>query len=136
VKLLVNIDVDARDVARAEAFYTQAFGWRRGRTIGGAVELEADGVAVYLLPKPAGSVTAGQARRYDRHWTPVHLDIVVDDIAAARDRSLAAGAVLESDIAEAAWGKLAMFADPFGHGFCLVEFSVRGYDAIATPVAK
>jgi len=24
-----------------------------------------------------------------------------------------------------------MFADPFGRGFCLIEFSEAGYDAIA-----
>ena len=30
------------------------------------------------------------------------------------------------------YGKLAMFADPFGHGFCLIEFNAEGYDAIAT----
>jgi hypothetical protein len=23
-------------------------------------------------------------------------------------------------------------ADPFGHGFCLIQFTERGYDAIAT----
>ena len=30
------------------------------------------------------------------------------------------------------WGKLALMADPFGHGFCLVQFLNRGYDEIAT----
>jgi hypothetical protein len=25
-----------------------------------------------------------------------------------------------------------MFADPFGHGFCLIAFNERGYDAIAS----
>jgi hypothetical protein len=24
-----------------------------------------------------------------------------------------------------------MFSDPFGNGFCLIEFTGRGYDAIA-----
>ena len=38
---------------------------------------------------------------------------------------------LEKDIATAAWGRIALLADPFGNGFCLVEFSARGYDAIA-----
>ena len=33
---------------------------------------------------------------------------------------------------DAPYGKLAMFADPFGHGFCLIEFNQEGYDAIAT----
>jgi predicted enzyme related to lactoylglutathione lyase len=129
VKLLINIDVD--DVAKAEVFYTTVFGLRRGRTLGAIVELIGD-ATLYLLPKSAGSVTAGEARRYGRHWTPIHLDVVVDDIVAARDRAVTAGARLEADITDHAWGRLAMFGDPFGHGFCLVEFSARGYDAIAS----
>jgi hypothetical protein len=30
------------------------------------------------------------------------------------------------------WGKIAMLADPFGHGVCLIQFVGRGYDEIAT----
>jgi hypothetical protein len=29
------------------------------------------------------------------------------------------------------YGRLALVADPFGHGFCLIQFNERGYDAIA-----
>ena len=131
MQLLVNIDVE--DLARAEAFYVAAFDLRVGRRLGNAgLELLGADSAIYLLPRPAGSVTAGEPRRYDRHWTPVHLDLVVTNLEAARDRAIAAGARLESDIAAAAWGRIAMFADPFGHGFCLVEFSERGYDALVS----
>ena len=28
------------------------------------------------------------------------------------------------------YGKLALMADPFGNGFCLLEFTGRGYDEI------
>jgi hypothetical protein len=31
----------------------------------------------------------------------------------------------------ASWGRIAHFADPFGNGFCLLEFLNRGYDEIA-----
>ena len=37
---------------------------------------------IYLLEKAAGTPAAGatrQPRDYARHWTPVHLDVVVDD---------------------------------------------------------
>jgi hypothetical protein len=27
-------------------------------------------------------------------------------------------------------------ADPFGHGFCLIEFTGRGYDEVATEGSK
>jgi predicted enzyme related to lactoylglutathione lyase len=132
--LLVNIDVD--DLAKAEAFYSQAFGLKAGRRFGdGGVEMLGLAAPIYLLVKPAGSKAAstiGQVRDYGRHWTPVHLDVVVADIVAAVTRAKAAGASLEAPVKSANWGKLALMADPFGHGFCLVEFVNRGYDEIAS----
>jgi predicted enzyme related to lactoylglutathione lyase len=61
----------------------------------------------------------------------VHLDIVVEDIEAALARALEAGAILEAPLRDASWGRIAGLADPFGNGFCLIEFSVLGYNAIA-----
>ena len=129
--LLVNIDVD--DLARATAFYTAALPLRVGRRFGdGGVELLGASSPIYLLVKPAGSEGAPGARRgYARHWTPVHLDLAVPDLKAAIARATAAGAVLESPATARSWGTIAMLADPFGHGFCLIEFSEQGYDAIA-----
>lgn len=133
MNLLINIDVD--DLARAERFYTAAFGLRPGRRFGeDALELLGGTAPVYLLAKPAGSAAApqgGQARNYARHWTPVHLDIVVEDLDAALARALAAGARLERPVAPQRWGRLALLADPFGHGFCLLQFLGRGYDEVA-----
>lgn len=134
MRLLVNIDVP--DLARAEAFYVSAFGLRVQRRFGRAgVELVGGEAPIYLLAKPAGSEavpSTSLVRDYERHWTPVHLDFAVDDLAAARDRAIAAGATLERDIEHSAWGSIALLADPFGNGFCLLQFSERGYDAIAT----
>ena len=134
VGLLVNIDVD--DLDRAVAFYTAAFGLRPGRRFGElGVEMLDAPCAVYLLAKPAGSTPAAaapQRRDYRRHWTPVHLDFVVPDVAAAVRRAEAAGARLEEEIRTHEWGRIAVMADPFGHGFCLIEFVGRGYDALAT----
>jgi predicted enzyme related to lactoylglutathione lyase len=129
----VNIDVP--DIDRGVAFYTQALGLRVGRRLGaGCVELLGAEVPVYLLEKRAGTRIgpAGcDTRRYDRHWSPIHLDLVVEGLESAITRAIAAGAVQEDEIIDAAYGRLAMFADPFGHGFCLIEFNERGYDAIA-----
>lgn len=50
---------------------------------------------------------------------------------AAIARATRAGAVREGATAEAPSGRLAPFADPFGHGSCLVEFNRQGYDAVA-----
>jgi predicted enzyme related to lactoylglutathione lyase len=133
MNLLINIDVS--DIARAVAFYTEAFGLTVTRRFGDVgAELSGWPVRVYLLQKPAGSCGAAESlRRYDRHWTPVHIDVVVDDVAAAVSRAVAAGAQAETDIRTEIWGKIAVLADPFGHGFCLIEFLGRGYDEISDP---
>ncbi|EZP46709.1 putative lyase [Stenotrophomonas sp. RIT309] len=128
---IVNLDVP--DITAAEAFYTQAFGLRSGRRLGpGALELLGGPTPLYLLQNDAGSAATddGDVRDYERHWTPVHLDWVVADIDAALARAVAAGAVLEHPIRERRWGKIAVLSDPFGHGFCLIQFSDAGYDAL------
>ena len=133
MQFLVNLDVD--DLERAVAFYSGAFDLRTGRRFGPhAVEMLGGTAPIYLLAKKPGSrANAGPDRRkYERHWTPVHLDFVVDDIDAAVAKALAAGATLEKPAATNKWGKLAVLADPFGHGFCFIEFLGRGYDEIAT----
>lgn len=131
-ELLVNIDVD--DLDRAVDFYTRALELRVARRFaGGMAELVGVAAKIYLLQKPAGSPalpSGAGARRYDRHWTPVHLDFAVPDLEAALARALAAGAVLEREVRRADWGSLALLADPFGHGLCLVEFTEAGYDAL------
>jgi predicted enzyme related to lactoylglutathione lyase len=133
MQLLVNIDVP--DFEAARAFYLKAFPLTEDRRFGdGMVELIGTSCAIYLLVKPAGSKAvpgSGVLRTYERHWTPVHLDIVVEDIEPALARALDAGAILEAPLREASWGRIAGLADPFGNGFCLIEFSVLGYDAIA-----
>ncbi len=40
--------------------------------------------------------------------------------------------VLEAAISEARWGSSVPLADPFGHGWCLLQCRNRGYDEIAT----
>ena len=62
----------------------------------------------------------------------MHLDFVVDEIEGALDRARNAGARLETQVKTNNWGKIAMLADPFGHGICLIEFVGKGYDEIAT----
>ena len=131
-ELLVNIDVD--DLEKAIRFYTSAFGLHVGRRFGGeAVEILGAPASIYLLAKRAGTPAAPNAtamRDYHRHWSPIHLDFVVRDLEAAIRRAEEAGAQLESAIGEHSWGRIAMMADPFGHGFCLVTFRGRGYDEL------
>lgn len=129
--LLVNIDVD--DLEKATRFYCEGLGLRVGRRFDGWTELVGSAAPIYLLPKAQGSAAfAGGAKRdYARHWTPVHLDFVVPDIVRAIERAVAAGATLERDATTHAYGLLALLADPFGNGFCFLQFTGRGYDEIA-----
>lgn len=130
--MLVNIDVP--DLERATAFYCDALGLRVGRRFDGWSELVGADAPIYLLPKPAGSIVSPAAegtRDYRRHWTPVHLDFVVPDIDAALARATRAGATVERAPTDHAYGRLALLADPFGNGFCLIQFAGRGYDEIA-----
>ena len=128
--LLLNIDVP--DLDAGTTFFVDAFGLRTGRRFGdGVVELLGWPVPLYLLRKAAGTPGAGgDLRRYERHWTPLHPDIVVTDLDAALDRAVAAGAVVEAAPSDAPYGRIAMLADPFGNGFCLIEFNAQGYDAL------
>jgi predicted enzyme related to lactoylglutathione lyase len=134
MQYLVNLDVD--DLDAAVAFYVAAFGLEVGRRFGpSGAELIGGPAPLYLLQKPAGtaaSANAKQQRSYERHWTPVHLDFVVEEIDSAVQRAVKAGAQLEGEVTVQPWGKLALMADPFGHGFCFVQFLGRGYDEIAS----
>lgn len=131
--MTVLINVDVPDLKSAIAFYTQAFGLSVRRRLGEQVaELTGWPVSVFLLQKDAGTIGAGASRRtYERHWTPVHLDVVVDDIGAALEHAVDAGARVEQGVRTAVWDKIAVLTDPFGHGLCLIEFLNRGYHEIA-----
>ncbi len=131
MNFLVNIDVP--DLAAGEAFYAQAFGLAVSRRFDGGAEMTGGPAPLWLLEKKPGTLPAPGAslRDYARHWSPLHLDIVVDDVEAAIRRAVEAGAVLEKDKRSEVWGDIALLADPFGNGFCLIAFRGRGYDEIA-----
>ena len=138
-ELLANIDVD--DLERGVEFYTKAFGLGVSRYLDAfaAVELSGASSRIYLLEKANGtapSTGSPERRNYERHWTPIHLDFVVEDLDAAVQRAQAAGAKLETQTEPQIWGRVAVMADPFGHGFCLVQFFGRGYDEIAPPLRQ
>jgi predicted enzyme related to lactoylglutathione lyase len=132
--LLINLDVD--DLEKAIRFYGSAFGLKTGRRFGAdAVEMLGGPCSINLLARAAGTAasdTTPDRRKYSRHWTPVHLDFVVEEIDSATQKAVSAGATLEKPIATYEWGRTALMADPFGHGFCLIQFSARGYDEIAS----
>lgn len=129
MRVIVNIDVPA--LAPAIDFYTAALGLTLNRIIDGDVaELVGASSVIYLLTQPAASPPVNGLpllRRYGRHWTPVHMDFVVDDVSSAARRALDAGATQESEVVEWKGSRCITFADPFGHGFCLIEFRAGTY---------
>jgi predicted enzyme related to lactoylglutathione lyase len=133
----VRICIDVDDMERAVAFYTQGLGLRVGRRFkSDFVEILGAGSPIDLLFNAPGTrpVSGHEGvRNYNRHWTPVHLDFVVEGIDAAVARLQRYGAVLEMPVADRAWGRIAGLADPFGHGLDLLEFRGRGYDEIVDP---
>jgi predicted enzyme related to lactoylglutathione lyase len=132
--LLINVDVP--DIERGIAFYSQAFGLRLARRLGpDFAELVGAEAPLYLIQCAAGAKpfeNAAAVRDYGRHWTPVHLDFLVADLDAALARALAAGATQQGEPSDHAYGRLALLADPFGHGVCLLQLNAQGYDVIET----
>lgn len=93
---------------------------------------------IYLLQNRHGTQPFARAvapRDYGRHWTPVHLDFAVADLESAVERARVAGGTLEGQLEDRAWGRLARMSDPFGNGFCLLQFAGRGYDEIVQGAA-
>ncbi len=131
-KVLINIDVG--DINQAESFYCKTFGLSvKQRLSANTLELAGLGSPVFLIENKAGTTCypgAEQTRHYNRHWTPVHLDIVVENIEVSFDKALIAGASKESEISTTSFGRIALCSDPFGNGFCLIQFNEKGYTSI------
>jgi predicted enzyme related to lactoylglutathione lyase len=130
MNIIINIDVP--DLAAAVKFYTAALGLTHTRTLDEDVaELNGASATLYLLQKDTGTgavKTPPIARDYHRHWTPVHFDLVVADVDAAAARALAAGAKQETGHVDWRGSRCISFSDPFGHGFCFIQFERGSYD--------
>jgi|HubBroStandDraft_1064217.scaffolds.fasta_scaffold50254_2 predicted enzyme related to lactoylglutathione lyase len=121
----ISVSVDVPNIEDGIAFYSQAFGFTKVATPApGVAVLRAGSASLCLLEKAAGtssSPATSERRRYERHWTPVHLDFHVEDLKAALTQALKAGAKQEQLFEHTEHGSAAFCSDPFGHGFCLLE---------------
>lgn len=121
----VSVSVDVPNLADGVRFYSEAFGFSKtAEPIPGVAVLRAEHSEICILEKAAGSVPSPltkETRRYERHWTPVHLDLYVDNLKTALARALKAGAKQEQLFENPEHGSAAFCSDPFGHGFCLIE---------------
>ncbi len=125
----IEICIDVPDLARGVLFYAEAFGFAvTAEPYPGVAVLQAGAAKITLLAKRDGtkpSPNAQDLRRYARHWTPVHLDFHVEDVKAALDKAVRAGATAEQFFDNPDFGPAAFCADPFGHGFCLLQRKSR-----------
>jgi predicted enzyme related to lactoylglutathione lyase len=121
----ISLSVDVPNLADGIRFYTTAFGFsKHAEPVAGVAVLRAGDAQLCLLEKRAGSQPSQfthETRRYERHWTPVHMDIHVDDLKAVLAKALGAGATQEQLFENPEHGSVAFCSDPFGHGFCLIE---------------
>ena len=118
----VRICIDVSDLDAASTFYCEALECIEVGRSAASVRLTADGNDLYLLLRPEGSMpfpASTDPRSFARHWTPVHLDFVVEDLARATAGITKLGGSVEGR-ESGAWGSLTRCADPFGNGFCLL----------------
>lgn len=122
----VSISIDVPNMTDGMKFYFSAFGFSKvAEPVPGIVVLRSGEAKICLLERVSGSSPCActqETRHYERHWTPVHIDIHVDDFKATLARAIAAGAKQEKFFeANSEHGAVAFCSDPFGHGFCLIE---------------
>ena len=122
MKVTVSLDVPSID--EGLKFFGAAFGFvETSRPHPGYAVISAGDCTIGLLAKPAGSSPApgsDDVRRYERHWTPVHIDFRVDDFEAVLELALSAGAKSEQVHRVEGFPPVAFCSDPFGHGFCII----------------
>jgi len=109
-------------MGRALEFYTQALGCdfkKKYSAVWQVVTIE--GLDIHLQQKAAGTAAAGEDRRdYRRHWTPVHLDFIVEDIRPTGAAIEEYGGCIENQ-SYSEQADIAHCADPFGNGFCVIR---------------
>ena len=118
-----TIDVD--DLERGVRFYCHVFGFREAaRPMPIYAVLDTGGQRLGIMEKPAGSrpsPATDDLRRYERHWTPVHLDFEVTDIDATLARLKEEGGTVETlHPGTETRPAVAFCADAFGNGLCIL----------------
>ncbi len=119
-----SVSIDVPNLDEGIRFYCNAFGFAEAsRPVEGYAVLKCDDCEIGLLQKRAGTKPAegsDDSRRYERHWTPVHIDFKVEDFEEVLDSALQAGAKCEQKFEGGTHPPVAFCSDPFGNGFCII----------------
>ena len=120
----VSVSIDVPDLKKAETFYVEALGCKKIRDQGdNMVVLSAENTDIYLLQRESGTKplkSGAVVRDYKRHWTPVHLDFICDNVDELVSKITKLGGHHEGG-ESGDWGSIAYCADPFGNGFCVIN---------------
>ena len=124
VRARVNLSIDVPELEAGLRFYATVFGFvEKARPFPTMAVLDANNVTVCMHAKPSGtkpSVASAELRRYERHWTPVHLDFDVPDLDAVLVKVRAEGGTVENEFRNQGPKPVAFCSDPFGNGFCVI----------------
>ena len=122
MRYMVTVDVPL--LTDGIAFYTRALGFiEESRPFPTYAVLRNGDVRIGIMEKEAGSRPAkgsDDVRRYERHWTPVHIDFHPDDFARTVSDAVSAGAAIEERFEDGDHPPVAFCSDPFGNGFCII----------------
>jgi predicted enzyme related to lactoylglutathione lyase len=120
----VHVSIDVPDLESGLHFYATVFGFvETARPFPTMAVLDANSVTVCMHEKAEGSRSSSvgpDLRQYERHWTPVHLDLHVRDFDAALDKVRAEGGAVENEFRSEGPKPAAFCSDPFGNGFCVI----------------
>jgi catechol 2,3-dioxygenase-like lactoylglutathione lyase family enzyme len=119
-----SVSIDVLLLEEGLRFYRDALGFSEiARPVATYVILKCGNSQIGLIEKSPGSKPAketDEVRRYERHWTPVHIDFHVEDFEAFLAKAVKAGAKCEEKFEDGARPPIAFCSDPFGNGFCVV----------------
>lgn len=122
---LSGIVLDSPDARELAAFYQRLLGWTVEQDEPGWVKLRGPGSSSGSGSGPGPGLSFQTEPRYVPPTWPatsgdqqmmVHLDVEVDDLDAAGDHAVVAGAVLAAVQPQE---KVRVYLDPAGHPFCL-----------------
>jgi len=124
LKMNYSVSIDVPQLDEGLRFYRDALGLVEvARPIATYVILKCGDSQIGLIEKRAGTNPAAgsnDVRRYERHWTPVHIDFHVDDLEVVLVNALKAGAKCEQKFESGGHPPVAFCSDPFGNGFCII----------------
>ena len=120
----ISVSIDVSNLKEAETFYVEALGCKKVRDQGSDMAvLSVENSDIYLQEKKPGTkplVSSSVVRDYGRHWTPIHLDFLCDNVDEVVSKIVKLGGLHEGgDSGD--WGSIAYCADPFGNGFCVIN---------------